>query len=79
MVKKIKECVRAKKDKNFQIIARSDARSVEGIEKMIERCKSYVDAGADIIFPEALKDEKEFELVRKKLKSYLLATSVKMP
>tara|TARA_B100000427_G_scaffold125250_1_gene104130 strand:- start:409 stop:1305 length:897 start_codon:yes stop_codon:yes gene_type:complete len=73
MVKKIKECVRAKKDKNFQIIARSDARSVEGIEKMIERCKSYVDAGADIIFPEALKDEKEFELVRKKLKSYLLA------
>ena len=73
MVKKIKECVRAKKDKNFQIIARSDARSVEGIEKMIERCKSYVDAGADIIFPEALKDEKEFEIVRKKLKSYLLA------
>ena len=73
MVKKIKECVRAKKDKNFQIIARTDARSVEGIEKMIERCKSYVDAGADIIFPEALKDEKEFELVRKKLKSYLLA------
>ena len=73
MVKKIKECVRAKKDKNFQIIARSDARNVEGIEKMIERCKSYVDAGADIIFPEALKDEKEFEIVRKKLKSYLLA------
>ena len=73
MVNKIKECVRAKKDKNFQIIARSDARNVEGIEKMIERCKSYVDAGADIIFPEALKDEKEFEIVRKKLKSYLLA------
>ena len=73
MVKKIKECVRAKKDKNFQIIARSDARNVEGIEKMIERCKSYVDAGADIIIPEALKDEKEFEIVRKKLKSYLLA------
>ena len=73
MVKKIKECVRAKKDKNFQIIARSDARSVEGIEKMIERCKSYVDAGADIIFPEALKDEKEFEIVRKSLNCYLLA------
>ena len=73
MVKKIKECVNARKDKNFKIIARSDARNVEGLEKMIERCKSYIDAGAEIIFPEALKDEKEFEIVRKKLKSYLLA------
>tara|TARA_Y100000590_G_scaffold255860_1_gene287348 strand:- start:1528 stop:2424 length:897 start_codon:yes stop_codon:yes gene_type:complete len=73
MVKKIKECVKAKKDKNFKIIARSDARNVEGLEKMVERCKSYIDAGAEIIFPEALKDEKEFEFVRKKLKSYLLA------
>ncbi len=73
MINKIKECVKAKKDKNFKVIARSDARSVEGIEKMIERCKSYIDAGADIIFPEALKDEKEFEKVRKSLSSYLLA------
>ena len=73
MVKKINECVKAKKDKNFKIIARSDARNVEGLEKMIDRCKSYIDAGAEIIFPEALKDEKEFEHVRKKLKCYLLA------
>ncbi len=73
MINKIKDCVKAKKDKNFKVIARSDARSVEGIEKMIERCKSYIDAGADIIFPEALKDEKEFEKVRKSLSSYLLA------
>ena len=73
MVKKIKECVNARKDKNFKIIARSDARNVEGLEKMIERCKSYIDAGAEIIFPEALKDEKEFEIVRKKLNSFLLA------
>ena len=73
MVKKINECVKAKKDKNFKIIARSDARNVEGLEKMIDRCKSYIDAGAEIIFPEALKDEKEFENVRKKLKCYLLA------
>ena len=73
MVKKIKECVSAKKDKNFKIIARSDARSVEGIDKMINRCKSYIDAGAEIIFPEALKDENEFEKVRKSLNSFLLA------
>jgi len=73
MVNKIKECVKAKKDINFKIIARSDARSVEGIDKMIDRCKAYIDAGAEIIFPEALTNEKEFELVRKSLKSYLLA------
>ena len=73
MVKKIKECVNAKKDKYFKIIARSDAKSIEGIDKMIDRCKAYIDAGAEIIFPEALKDESEFEKVRKSLKCYLLA------
>ena len=73
MVKKIKECVSAKKDENFKIIARSDAKAVEGIEKMIDRCKAYIDAGAEIIFPEALENEKEFETVRKALNSYLLA------
>ena len=73
MVSKIKECVSAKKDKNFKIIARSDAKSVEGIDSMIDRCKAYIDAGAEVIFPEALKDESEFELVRKSLDCYLLA------
>ncbi len=73
MQNKIKDCTKAKKDKNFKIIARSDARNVEGLEKMIDRCKSYIDAGADIIFPEALQNEKEFEIVRKKLNCYLLA------
>ena len=73
MVKKIKECVSAKKDENFKIIARSDAKNVEGIEKMINRCKAYIDAGAEIVFPEALSDEKDFEKVRKELNCYLLA------
>ena len=73
MVNKIKECVKAKKDKNFKIIARSDAKGVEGIDKMIERCKAYIDAGAEIIFPQALKEKKEFEKVRNSLNSYLLA------
>ena len=73
MVDKIKECVSARKDKNFKIIARSDANSVEGIDSMLDRCKAYVDAGAEVIFPEALKDEKEFELVRKSIDCYLLA------
>ena len=73
MIKKIKECIKAKKDKNFKIIARSDAKGVEGIDKMIDRCKAYVDSGAEIIFPEALADEKDFEKVRKSLDCYLLA------
>ena len=73
MTKKIKECVSSKKDKNFKIIARSDAKNVEGLDKMIDRCKSYIDAGAEIVFPEALKDESEFEKVRKSLDCYLLA------
>jgi methylisocitrate lyase len=73
MVKKIKECVGSRKDKNFLIIARTDANSVEGLDKTLDRIKAYEDAGADMIFPEAMKDEKEFETVRKTSKKYLLA------
>ena len=73
MVQKIKEAIEARKDKKFKIIARTDANTVEGLDKMIERAKAYEDAGADIIFPESLRDEKEFEKVRKNLKVYLLA------
>ncbi len=73
MVKKIEESVKSRKDKNFLIIARTDANTVEGLDKTIDRIKSYEDAGADMIFPEALKDEKDFEKVRKNTKGYLLA------
>jgi len=73
MLKKIKESVSARKDKNFLIIVRTDANTVEGFEKTIDRIKAYEDAGADMIFPEAMKDEKEFEKVRKISKGYLLA------
>ena len=73
MVKKIKECVGSRKDKNFLIIARTDANSVEGLDKTLDRIKAYEDAGADMIFPEAMKDEKEFEKVRETSKKYLLA------
>ena len=73
MVKKIKDCIKARKDKNFIIIARTDANSVEGIDKTLERIQAYEDAGADMIFPEAMKDENEFEKVRKIAKGFLLA------
>ena len=73
MVKKIKTSVDSRKDKNFLIIVRTDANLVEGLEKTIERIKAYEAAGADIIFPESMKDEKDFENVRKNSKVYLLA------
>ena len=73
MVKKIKDSVNARKDENFLIIIRTDANAVEGLEKTIDRIKAYEDAGADMIFPEAMKDEKEFAKVRKISKKYLLA------
>ena len=73
MVIKIKIAVSARIDKNFLIIARTDANAVEGLDKTIDRIKAYEDAGADMIFPEAMKDEGEFEKVRKISKGYLLA------
>ena len=73
MIKKIKQSVKARKDDNFLIIARTDANSVEGLDKTLERIKAYEEAGADMIFPEAMKDESEFEKVRKVAKGYLLA------
>ena len=73
MVKKIKDSVKARTDKNFLIIVRTDANTVEGIDKTLDRIKAYEDAGADMIFPEAMKDEKEFEKVRKISKGFLLA------
>lgn len=74
MVKKVKAATLGKKlDSNFLIIARTDSRASEGLEKSIERAKAYVDAGAEMIFPEALQDEKEFEAFRKAIKVPLLA------
>ncbi|MCS6838925.1 MAG: methylisocitrate lyase [Bdellovibrionaceae bacterium] len=74
MVKKIKAADLARKiDPHFVIIARTDARATEGLEGAIERAKAYVDAGADVIFPEALGNEREFEAFRKALSVPLLA------
>ncbi len=74
MTKKVKAAVNGKKlDSNFLIIARTDARASEGLEKAIDRAKAYVDAGAEMIFPEALQNEKEFETMRKAISVPLLA------
>jgi len=73
MVQKIQAAARAKSDPNFMIIARTDSRSVEGLAKSVDRAKAYVDAGADMIFPEALTDAKEFEYFRKEVNVPLMA------
>ena len=73
MVEKIRAAVGARRDKNFLIMARTDARASEGLNGAIARAKAYVDAGADAIFPEALADEGEFEKFRKAVKVPLLA------
>jgi len=73
MVQKVKAAADAKTDENFVLIARTDARGVEGLDKALDRAKAYVDAGADMIFPEAMKDESEFEAFRKAVDVPLLA------
>jgi len=74
MVRKVAAAARGKKlDENFLLIARTDARAVEGLDKAIDRAKAYIDAGADCIFTEALENEKEFETFRNAVKVPLLA------
>ncbi|MGA9779868.1 MAG: methylisocitrate lyase [Limisphaerales bacterium] len=73
MVEKIRAATGARSDKNFLLMARTDARAAEGLGGAIARAKAYIDAGADAIFPEALADENEFEKFRKAVKVPLLA------
>lgn len=73
MLRKIRAAAQAKRDPNFILMARTDAASSEGLDKAIDRAKAYVDAGADAIFPEAMRDEKDFEAFRKAIKVPLLA------
>lgn len=63
----------AKRNPDFLIIARTDARNVEGLESAMERAKRYVDAGADAIFPEGLLSEAEFAQFRTAVDVPLLA------
>jgi methylisocitrate lyase len=73
MVEKIKAAVRARRDPDFLIMARTDARAVEGLQNAIQRAQQYVDAGADAIFPEALQNEEEFGTFSREVKVPLLA------
>src|SRR5947207_14734 len=60
MTGKIKAAVGARRDPNFMVIARTDARAVEDFDRTVDRAQRYIKAGADAIFPEALQSEEEF-------------------
>lgn len=73
MVRKVRAAADARRDPDFLLMARTDARGPEGLEAAIDRAKAYVDAGADAVFPEALADEGEFEAFRAAVDVPLLA------
>ena len=73
MMRKIRAAAEARHDPNFLLIARTDARAVEGLDGALDRARAYIDAGADMIFPEALQSPSEFEAIRKALSVPLMA------
>ncbi|MCV7443564.1 methylisocitrate lyase [Mycobacterium paraense] len=73
MIKRLRAAVSARRDPNFVICARTDAAGIEGIAAAIERAKAYADAGADLIFTEALHTPAEFEQFRAAVDTPLLA------
>lgn len=73
MAAKIRAAIDAKRDSSFVVVARTDARGVEGFASAVERAKAYLDAGADAIFPEGLVSEDEFSQFRDEVGGPLLA------
>jgi len=73
MTGKIKAAVDARRDPDFMIIARTDARGVENFDRTVDRAQRYVEAGADAIFPEALQSAEEFRDFARELQLPLLA------
>jgi len=73
MCTKIRAAVGARNDPALVLLARTDARSVEGFDAAVERAKRYLEAGADWIFPEALADRGEFERFARAVEAPLVA------
>ena len=76
MVSKLKAAADARKDENFMIIARTDARASYGLDESVERAVAYSEAGADIIFVQALESIDEMKVIVKSVNSYLMAAIV---
>ena len=73
MVKRLRGAVTARRDPNFVICARTDAAGIEGLDAAIERARAYADAGADLIFTEALTGPADFQKFRAAVDIPLLA------
>lgn len=73
MVDRIKAAVDAREDPDFVIMARTDAIANEGLESAIERMHTYIEAGADMIFPEAVTELKMYQRIRHEIKVPILA------
>lgn len=73
MVKRLRAAVAARRDPNFVLCARTDAAGLEGIDAAVDRARAYADAGADLIFTEALSTPAEFERFRAAVEVPLLA------
>ncbi len=73
MAEKIRAACAARSDKDFMIIARTDARGVTSFEDAVDRARRYLDAGADGIFPEAMQSAEELTKFADKVKAPLLA------
>jgi len=73
MVDRVKAAVDARTDDGFVIMARTDAAAVEGIDAAIERAVAYVEAGADMIFPEAMKTLDDYRRFRAAVNVPILA------
>ena len=73
MTEKIKAAVAARRDPDFMIIARTDARAVENFDRTVDRAQQYMETGADAIFPEALQSEQEFRDFASEIHAPLLA------
>jgi methylisocitrate lyase len=73
MATKIQTAVAARRDQDFLLIARTDARAIEDFKGAVKRAQAYVEAGADAIFPEALQTADEFRDFAKEVKVPLLA------
>lgn len=73
MIKRLRAAVTARRDPNFIVCARTDAAGIEGLPAAIDRAKAYADAGADLIFTEALHTPSEFERFRAAVDTPLLA------
>jgi methylisocitrate lyase len=73
MVQRIRAAVSARRDSDFLVIARTDARAVEGFDAAVARARAYIEAGADVIFPEALLDLAEFKACRSAISVPMLA------